>query len=183
MYCRDPGLTPPLAGSFRRDWDYHKANHVVDKLEPNLDPSCCEVHANMSAAEFYAIFHKDHVVPERVKAMLDTPKTFEDTFADIFAEAFNLLVDRQRKYGPDNIKRLGLWGTFDRLSADKIERLRRAFQGEMKGGVLKTWLNEDYDDESFEDALLDIANYALIMLALKRGVWGKPLREELLDAF
>ena len=30
--------------------------------------------------------------------------------------------------------------------------------------------------DTFEDALLDIANYSLIALALKRGLWGKPLR-------
>jgi hypothetical protein len=39
-------------------------------------------------------------------------------------------------------------------------------------------LEEKHKDEAFEDALFDIANYALIAIALKRGEWGKPLEEE-----
>jgi hypothetical protein len=104
--------------------------------------------------------------------------TFESTFREIFDEAFKLLVDRQRKYGSANIQRLGLWGVFDRLSADKIERVRRAFNGTLAKGVLTLDDQTDFEDESFEDALLDIANYALIMLSLKRGVWGRPLQED-----
>ena len=37
----------------------------------------------------------------------------------------------------------------------------------------------DEEEDTYEDALKDIANYALIMLALYRGMWGKPLQEEL----
>jgi hypothetical protein len=32
--------------------------------------------------------------------------------------------------------------------------------------------------DTFEDALKDIANYAMIALALHRGVWGLPLSDE-----
>jgi hypothetical protein len=39
----------------------------------------------------------------------------------------------------------------------------------------------DYStEESLEDTLLDIANYALIAVALRRGLWGRPLEESLL---
>ena len=163
MYCRDPGLEPPMTGSFRRDWDYHKANHVVDKLEP--------------AGTVYQI--DGETIPYAdVMAAIDTHKTFEDTFADIFAEAFNLLVDRQRKYGPKNIERLGLFGVLSRLANDKVERVMRGMTGTVKWGEVTIDV-VDAQDESFEDALLDIANYALIAIALKRGLWGLPLREEL----
>lgn len=104
-------------------------------------------------------------------------ETFQSTFTDIFNEAFDLLVARQKKYGPENIRQLGLFGVFGRLADDKIERIRRGMNGTIDHGVV-TIETQDFNDESFEDALMDIANYALIMIALKRGIWGHPLEEE-----
>jgi hypothetical protein len=116
------------------------------------------------------------------EAMLHEPRhepkfygTFQDVFADIYKEAFDLLVERQRKYGPKNIESLGLFGVFGRLSDDKVERIKRGINGSIEHGVVTLTNLDDFDDESFEDALYDIANYALIMIALKRGLWGKPL--------
>jgi len=103
--------------------------------------------------------------------------TFQATFARIFQETFDLLVERQRKYGPENISSQGIYGVFTRMSADKIERLRRSMNGRVVEGRIELDEFVDSADETVEDALLDIANYALIMLALKRGVWGKPLQE------
>lgn len=113
--------------------------------------------------------HKD-------QPMTDT-QTFEDVFTGIFDEAFDLLVERQRKYGPENIKKLGIYGVFGRLSDDKVERIRRGMNGVVKHGIVQIDDFTDFGDESFEDALFDIANYALIIIALKRGLWGKPLKE------
>lgn len=104
--------------------------------------------------------------------------TFEDVFGALYRDAFELLVERQRKYGPENVRQLGLFGVFDRLASDKIERVRRSFNGTITRGRVELTDPEDFDDESFEDALMDIANYALIMIALKRGWWGRPLRSE-----
>lgn len=108
----------------------------------------------------------------------DFPKTFESTFRRIFDEAFNLLVARQRKYGPENVRQLGIFGVFERLADDKVERIRRALNGRLVHGKIELDDMADFADESFEDALLDIANYALILIALKRGVWGAPLEGE-----
>lgn len=102
--------------------------------------------------------------------------TFQATFADIFQETFDLLVERQKKYGPENISSQGFYGVFTRLSNDKIERLRRALNGKIVNGVIELDPFVDSSDETVEDALLDVANYALIMLALKRGIWGRPLQ-------
>lgn len=104
-------------------------------------------------------------------------ETFQQSFAQIFKEAFDLLVERQRKYGPENIRQLGLFGVFGRLADDKIERIRRGMNGKIEHGKVIIEDFSDFGDESFEDALLDIANYALIMLALKRGQWGRPLAD------
>lgn len=108
--------------------------------------------------------------------------TFQGVFDGIFKEAFELLVERQRKYGPKNVESLGLFGVFNRLSDDKVERIRRAMNGKIEHGRIMLDDIGDFGDESFEDALFDIANYALIMIALKRGVWGKPLAPEVDDS-
>lgn len=107
------------------------------------------------------------------------PITFEDTFDDIFNEAFDLLIQRQRKYGPDNIARQGMWGVLTRIADDKIARLRRAFNGRIAAGqIALDPVEEGESDDTFEDACLDLMNYAAILLALKRGQWGRPLAEE-----
>ena len=103
--------------------------------------------------------------------------TFEAVFEDIFREALDLLIERQRKYGPDNIANQGLYGIITRIADDKIARVRTAMNGRVV--YVKVVIDPISDREAadtFEDALLDIANYSLIALALKRGLWGKPLR-------
>ena len=107
------------------------------------------------------------------------PGSFQAVFADIFQEAFDLLCERQRKYGPQNIEQLGLWGIFGRFADDKVERLRRSFNGTIDHGVLTVEVDGDFGDESWEDACVDSANYPLIMLAYKRGLWGAPLQEDM----
>jgi len=150
-YCRDPDRL--ASNVLDVQWRIHDADHVIDKLEPAPWPRDIDPSPPGS--------------------------TFEETFKGIFQEAFDLLVERQRKYGPENIRSLGLWGTFERLSSDKIERVRRAFDGTLRHGRLETWVDDDFGDDSFEDSLLDIANYAFIMLALRRGAWGRPLQEDI----
>jgi len=104
--------------------------------------------------------------------------TFEETFKEIYDEASHLLVERQRKYGPENVRQLGFYGVFGRLADDKVERVRRSINGRIVHGKVELDQMADYSDESLEDALLDILNYAAILLALKRGVWGRPLEED-----
>ena len=103
--------------------------------------------------------------------------TFEAVFEDIFKEALDLLIERQRKYGPDNIANQGLYGIITRIADDKIARVRTAMNGRVVNGkVVIDPISDREAADTFEDALLDIANYSLIALALKRGLWGKPLR-------
>lgn len=111
--------------------------------------------------------------------MADTT-TFEQAFAALYREAFDLLVARQRKYGPRNIERLGIHGVLSRLAHDKVERVMRTMNGRVVNGTVVI-VEVDPDGEAgdtFEDALLDIANYALIALAQHRGLWGRPLGSE-----
>jgi hypothetical protein len=106
--------------------------------------------------------------------------SFESEFQRIYSEAFSLLVEKQRRYGDANIQHLGLNGVIGRISNDKVSRALKFMNGRVIDG--KVVLSDmDYStEESLEDTLLDIANYALIAVALRRGLWGRPLEESLL---
>ena len=96
----------------------------------------------------------------------DTPQTFEEALDLCLADMRRVMIERQHKYGPDNIQDCGKPGVAVRLS-DKAARLRHA------------WLDGrgvDAPDESVDDTLIDAANYAVIGLLLGRGWWGLPLK-------
>ena len=107
--------------------------------------------------------------------------TFEAEFQKIYAEAFSLLVAKQRRYGNSNIEQLGLHGVIGRISFDKVSRALKFMNGRVVNGKVELDQMDESTEESLEDTLLDIANYALIAVALRRGVWGKPLEEDLVQ--
>ncbi len=53
--------------------------------------------------------------------------------------------------------------------------------GRVVNGKVELDQMDESTEESLEDTLLDIANYALIAVALRRGTWGKPLEEDLVQ--
>ena len=109
----------------------------------------------------------------------DLPRTFEDVFDGLAFEALSIMYQRQRKYGPENIRQQGLWGVWQRIRADKMARIDKSFNGRIEGGqIILDAIRDDFGDETWEDTLFDIANLSLIMIAVKRGVWGLPLRED-----
>lgn len=109
----------------------------------------------------------------------DDEQTFEKVFASIYNEAYDLLCEKQARYGDANIEQLGLHGVVSRIGNDKIARARKFLQGKVVDGqVILDPLSAD-TDESLTDTLLDIANYALIAIALKRGLWGSPMERDL----
>lgn len=103
-------------------------------------------------------FNKLNLLPEEL------------AFRDAQDEAFELFLERHKKYGAHNISRFGFFGVLVRLS-DKMERLIRT-------GTAKTG---DFDDESVADTLLDISNYALIALVVIRSKWVKFFGQETTD--
>jgi hypothetical protein len=106
------------------------------------------------------------------------PTTFEDVFDGLAFEALQIMYERQRKYGPENIRQQGLWGVWQRIRADKMARIDRSFNGRVEfGQIILDAISDDFGDETWEDTLFDISNLSLIMIAVKRGVWGLPLRE------
>jgi hypothetical protein len=95
---------------------------------------------------------------------------FEYLLFPHYQEAFKVLCDRQRKYGPQNILGAGVPGVIEQ-ARNKIDRARAQLRGDYVGGEI---LLEKMDAETskvFEDSLIDLANYALIALALHRGTW------------
>jgi hypothetical protein len=84
-------------------------------------------------------------------------------FEKIQHELLNLSIRKNHDYGPENIGALGERGIYVRIW-DKVARLKTLL-----------WDNKDpaVKDESIDDTIRDLANYAIIMLVLRRGKWGK----------
>lgn len=138
---------------------------------------------SLSYEDFLARLDDDGLMStDRARHELGLTITFEETFRSIFEEAFDLLLARQRKYGPTNIEEQGIYGVFKRIRDDKMARVGRVLNGRIVNGeIILDDLPDGDADDTFEDALFDIANYALIMVALKRGLWGRPLAADLGD--
>lgn len=109
----------------------------------------------------------------------DDEQTFEKTFAKIYNEAYELLCEKQARYGDSNIEQLGLHGVISRIGNDKIARARKFMQGKIVDGQVILDPLDENTYESLTDTLLDIANYALIAVALQRGLWGAPMERDL----
>ena len=103
--------------------------------------------------------------PECVNELLE--------FAD---KAFKLFCKKQHDYGDSNIRlgmdiynsaennRLAQLGVVIRMN-DKINRLINLYKKDM--------VETSAVDESVEDTLIDLMNYANILMTLKAGKWGK----------
>lgn len=109
----------------------------------------------------------------------DDAETFDKTFAQIYNEAYALLVAKQQRYGDSNIEQLGLHGVISRIAHDKVARAKKFMNGKIVNGQVILDPLDHTTDESLADTLLDIANYALIAVALQRGQWGRPLESDL----
>lgn len=105
--------------------------------------------------------------------------SFEDVFDAIYQEAFDLLCEKQARYGNSNIEQLGLHGVISRIGNDKIARAKKFLQGKVVDGQVVLDPLDESTNESLEDTLLDIANYALIAVALRRGKWGRPMQKDI----
>lgn len=104
------------------------------------------------------------------------PREFSDYFRSLYVEAHSIMVQRQEGYGPGNIEQLGPYGVMSRLSSDKCSRILNEMNGRIVGG--KAAVDHDWFTEGVRDALMDIANYAMIMIALGEEQWSKVSRTE-----
>jgi hypothetical protein len=102
------------------------------------------------------------------------PREFSDYFRSLYAEAHEIMVERQAGYGPGNIEALGPYGVMSRLAFDKCSRVMNEMNGEIVSG--KADVNYEWFTEGVRDALMDIANDAMITIALGEGEWSKVSR-------
>lgn len=104
-----------------------------------------------------------------------TPQTWDAAVDTFYGQARDIMLDRQAKYGPGNVTAQGLYGIATRLSADKVARLMKALNGRVIAGVVELDpVPDTFSDESFDDTLMDIANYALIAWMLRHDYWALP---------
>lgn len=90
-------------------------------------------------------------------------KTFQESVEEISHECDNLLISKQRDYGPKNILKFGEYGCLVRAS-DKIERLINLLDSK-----------QDSENETIEDSWKDLRNYAQIALMLRKNQFDLPL--------
>ena len=109
-----------------------------------------------------------------VSVATKVPQAFRSYFKGLYAEAYGILIERQEGYGPSNIENLGAFGVYSRLAFDKCSRISTNLNGVIESGDAK--VNPDWFTPGMRDALLDISNYALIMIALGEQKWSETAR-------
>lgn len=93
------------------------------------------------------------------------PITFDVAVWSILKELHAILVKKQSDYGPGNISDFGEHGVLIRVN-DKIARLKNLTAHEGHPNI---------QNESINDTWIDLANYGVIALMIRRGLWGLPL--------
>jgi len=93
------------------------------------------------------------------------PTTFEEAIDEVMGELRELMINKQRDYGHSNITDFGEYGVFVRLN-DKVCRLKNLLG------------KKEPKNESIDDSWMDIANYSIIALMLRKGIFTLPLKED-----
>lgn len=91
------------------------------------------------------------------------PKTFEDGVDLVLAELKSMMLRKQADYGPKNITDFGALGCLVNANS-KVNRLRNLLMN-----------NKTPNNESIDDSWVDLANYAIIALMLRKKVFELPL--------
>jgi len=89
--------------------------------------------------------------------------TFEQALDTILAGLRALMIAKQKDYGPGNIMAFGELGVLVRVN-DKIERLKNLHKS-----------GKEPKNESLDDSWRDLANYGIIALMLRRGIFNLPM--------
>jgi hypothetical protein len=109
--------------------------------------------------------------------MTEERRSFEARMEPYYREAFAILCERQRRYGPTNIISAGTWGVLEQLT-NKVERARAQIQGEVVDGkVLIDQLGIERE-AVLRDSIIDLVNYSVILLALRDGEWTADMKME-----
>lgn len=96
-----------------------------------------------------------------------SPENFEQALDSILEEMRDTMIRKQRDYSPTNITEFGEAGVVVRAN-DKMARLKNLL-----------WFSKhEPKNESVYDSWLDLGNYAVISMMIRRGWWGLPLSED-----
>ena len=98
-----------------------------------------------------------------------------DTFKSLTDEMYSIFIKKQSMYGLSNVslngdmskyedRKMALLGLWFRMN-DKIQRISNILK--------KDFNDDDIKFESLEDSYMDLANYAIISILVKREIWGK----------
>ena len=88
----------------------------------------------------------------------------------VACQAVQLFDTKQQDYGSGNINATKELGVAVRLQ-DKVSRLLNLLEKKMKSEGHAETLIAEIKHESLDDTYLDIANYGLIGVLLRRGLW------------
>ncbi len=92
-------------------------------------------------------------------------------YKKIWQELYQLHLDKNREYSPNNIKMLGTLGLSLRMMEKNIRTLNILGWDPFEGQPKESLKSIKFD--SVEQELLDIANIAIIALVLGKGKWGQ----------
>lgn len=120
----------------------------------------------------YSTSIKDDDTPTLRKATGYSQPVSEQSaeFRKILDDLYELHVKKTADYSSWNIKGAGEQGVVVRLW-DKTARLMNLMGWDIGTGKWTT--PKEPKNESVDDTLYDLASYAIIMLVLRRGKWGK----------
>ena len=111
-------------------------------------------------------------VMKKAVAYPPTPRATEqyEEFNAVLQELLELHLKKTSDYSSWNIRGAGEQGVAVRLW-DKTARLMNLMGWDIGTGK---WLQpKEPKNESVDDTLMDLASYAIIMIILRRGKWGK----------
>jgi len=91
--------------------------------------------------------------------------TFEEACRETAQEVVELIIQKHKDYGPDNILVFQEQGLIVRLW-DKIGRLKHLL-----------WTNSDPNYDSVVDSFTDIAGYGIIGLMLQKGTFTNEMQD------
>lgn len=91
-------------------------------------------------------------------------------FRRIIEEMYQVMLQKNQDYSPMNILGTGTVGVTTRIW-DKVARLMNLSGFDIRTGEYTE--PKEAKNESIDDTLLDLANYAIIALLVRKGKWGK----------
>ena len=108
-----------------------------------------------------------------IKHITETKRPAQCTiWKEIDASLYQVMLDKNADYSPYNILGTGEIGCLVRLW-DKVARLMNLYGLDITTGELHPAKDPHIKDESIQDTLADLRNYAQIMMILRTGQWGK----------